>query len=250
MAATDVSLLAAGSEAAPVTYTIPATQEFQPKACSASFDGTGASGTFTPALVIRSDAGIVVARCVDTSQTTAAGGSVDASWFPHVAAGAAAASAALPAAYMSCFTPATIANGVTDHPVVWDNYDTSDASVFSWNGLGNVTCLSAGYYFWTVNLNADLDWPTTTTQPVTTFGFITGQQDPFISVQTFAMHPALDWQSSTVLFSQGAAFAYGSSMTAANGVFQQRVSNYTGGNFTYDSALATLWRMSDFKDIP
>lgn len=93
MAASDVSILAAGAEALPLTYTIPPTQAFQVKAASASFDGTGASGTFTPVLTIRNDAGLVVARCLDASQTTTAGGSVEPSWFPHVAAAAAASPA-------------------------------------------------------------------------------------------------------------------------------------------------------------
>lgn len=167
MAASDVSILAAGAEALPLTYTIPPTQAFQVKAASASFDGTGASGTFTPVLTIRNDAGLVVARCLDASQTTAAGGSVEPSWFPHVAHRSSAATGGLPVASIRQLggSPTTITSTVlpqytslqggvnavfaTTDPSVFDN---SSTTLFTGSPLFGIGVLAVGTYRYDWNM--------------------------------------------------------------------------------------------------
>lgn len=81
----DAQILATGSADAPEGYTVPNTVELIPKAVSAIFDGTGASGDFIPLLEIVSDGGIVVAQ--SPGSTVTAGGSVEQSWFPWLSGG-------------------------------------------------------------------------------------------------------------------------------------------------------------------
>lgn len=80
---------------APLSYTVPNTSELIPKAVSAVFDGTGASGQFAPLVEVISDGGIVVAQ--SKADTVAAGGSAEVSWFQGVS-GATSATATLPCA--------------------------------------------------------------------------------------------------------------------------------------------------------
>lgn len=79
----DATILAAGSATVPAGYTVPPTQQIQPKAVRAVLDGTGASGSYLAVLQVVSDSGIVIAEGVCTT-TIAAGASAQVSWFPHV----------------------------------------------------------------------------------------------------------------------------------------------------------------------
>jgi hypothetical protein len=80
----DVQVLAPGTSAAPLTYTVPGSQEILIKALSASFDGTAAAGSFIPAVRIIAPggkpAGVFIAN-----GTVSAGDSVYASWAPFLA---------------------------------------------------------------------------------------------------------------------------------------------------------------------
>lgn len=74
-----------GTVSAPADWNLPASLEITPKTAYAKFDGTSAAGPYLPCLRIISDAGIVAAEAVATTQV-AAGASVDASWFRGVGA--------------------------------------------------------------------------------------------------------------------------------------------------------------------
>jgi hypothetical protein len=84
-----------GTEPAPADYNIPAAAELLLKGAFAKFDGSGAAGAFVPLLRIISDAGSVSLEAPQ-DVTVAAGGSADASWFPHVGVSAAAATPSNP----------------------------------------------------------------------------------------------------------------------------------------------------------
>jgi hypothetical protein len=86
----DAALLAAGVVGTPFPYVIPGAQEIIPKAITASYDGTNAAGNFVPTLTILAPNGAIIASC-PVSAPVLAGGLVDVSWFPHVAAAAAGA---------------------------------------------------------------------------------------------------------------------------------------------------------------
>lgn len=80
----DVAIVASAVHSAPTDYTIPGAQELLPKAVSASMDGTAAASTWFPALQVLDPFGHVMFSAV-SGDSVAAGGSADASWFPHVA---------------------------------------------------------------------------------------------------------------------------------------------------------------------
>jgi len=78
---------------APTTYTVPNAAEIVPKAINATFDGTGASGSFAPTVEYVSDGGVVVAR-VPCQTTVAAGGSAEVTFAPFLRGGGGASSTA------------------------------------------------------------------------------------------------------------------------------------------------------------
>jgi hypothetical protein len=82
-----------GVEPAPADYKIPDSVELLLKGAYASFDGSGAGGSFVPLLRIISDAGSTSLEA-PADVTIAAGASADVSWFPRVAAAAASSGGA------------------------------------------------------------------------------------------------------------------------------------------------------------
>lgn len=80
----DVPIVNRATTTAPKNYTLPQSQEILLKAVSADIDGTGAAGTFLPALQMVSNNGDVMWTAIDSSQTIAAGGSASVTWFPGV----------------------------------------------------------------------------------------------------------------------------------------------------------------------
>jgi hypothetical protein len=89
VATDDTQRLVTGSEAAPASFEVPGNGQIRPKAIYATFDGSAAGAEFLPALKITSDAGELVGVYA-TDSSVAAGASADVSWFPHLAAAAAA----------------------------------------------------------------------------------------------------------------------------------------------------------------
>ena len=74
--------IAGGIGAAPQSYTVPNATEIVPRVVNATFDGSGAAGSFLPTLEIVSDGGVVIARC-PTASAVGAGGSAEVSFFPN-----------------------------------------------------------------------------------------------------------------------------------------------------------------------
>lgn len=78
-----------GQADAPEEYTVPNAVEIIPRAINATFDGTGASGSFLPTVEIVSDGGVVVAR-VPCQTTVAAGDTAEVTFAPFLRASSAA----------------------------------------------------------------------------------------------------------------------------------------------------------------
>ena len=136
MATDDTQRLVTGSADAPAQFTIPGNGQMQPKVIFASFDGTGASGAFLPTLKIISDGGEVVG-IFPCDTKVAAGASADVSWFPHVAAAAAAAGSGLPFASNYRRSSVTITADNNPHYISLQDgvgtgvFSTNSASVFA-----------------------------------------------------------------------------------------------------------------------
>lgn len=87
----DVALLAAGVEPTPFQYTVPGAQEIIPKTVRASFDGTGAAGSFVPTLELVAPNGFVLGS-YSAAAILPAGSKADVSWFPAGGGGVAVSS--------------------------------------------------------------------------------------------------------------------------------------------------------------
>lgn len=83
----DVPIVNRAMVTAPKDYVLPQGQEILLKAVRAEIDGTGAGGSYLPALQLISDAGDVMWTAVQTGNTIAAGGTQSVSWFPGVSGG-------------------------------------------------------------------------------------------------------------------------------------------------------------------
>jgi hypothetical protein len=88
----DISILQSAAAAVPTGYTIAGAQEIVLKSVTASFDGSGAGGSYVPAVQVVDPSGHIVGTFT-LQQTLAAGVSADISWFPGLA-GATSGSAA------------------------------------------------------------------------------------------------------------------------------------------------------------
>lgn len=84
--AIDEPILVAGQSPAPLSYSVPNAVELVLLAVNAIFDGTGAAGSFLPAVEIYSDGGILIARAI-ASQAVAAGSSAEVTFAPGLDAG-------------------------------------------------------------------------------------------------------------------------------------------------------------------
>ena len=82
----DISILDSSTAAAPKSYTVKGAQEIILRSVTGSYDGTGAAGSYIPAVQILDPAGFVVGTFV-ANTTLAAGASADVSWFPSVGGG-------------------------------------------------------------------------------------------------------------------------------------------------------------------
>lgn len=83
----DVPIVNRATITAPKDYTLPQSQEILLKSVRADIDGTGAAGSFLPALQLLSSDGLVMWTAVDTSSPQAAGVSASVTWFPGVKSG-------------------------------------------------------------------------------------------------------------------------------------------------------------------
>ena len=112
MATDDQQVLVVGQASAPASFTIPGNGQITPRAVYAHFDGTGAAGTFTPALKVISDGGKLVG-IYPTCNPVAAGASAEVSWFPGV----------------KCCPPAGVSPGVAIDEFYLDSTTTGISTV-------------------------------------------------------------------------------------------------------------------------
>lgn len=89
----DAIIRAKQVQTTPAGYTVPDAQEIVVRSVRAVIDGTGAASAFTPVLELLGPDGDIVWKAPGDT-TVAAGGSADVSWFPRVAAAAAASGGA------------------------------------------------------------------------------------------------------------------------------------------------------------
>ena len=111
MSAADTLIVRDGPVVAPLDYNQPAGSEIVPVCATASFDGTGAAGSFVPTLEIIAPDGHVVARC-PIGSSIAAGASADVTWFPGVAAAPASSGAGSGPAVLFDTTTSGVVNSV------------------------------------------------------------------------------------------------------------------------------------------
>ena len=151
-----------GSATAPAEWVLPASLQILLKNVYASFDGSGAAGSFVPALTIKSDSGHTVGT-YPCATTVAAGGSADVTWFPGVGGGGAGGDyiflseqvvandgdplgfSGIPQSYRHLVVELTGGTnggaGEADLLVAWNGY-----SDFGWAALESDTSGLNGYY--------------------------------------------------------------------------------------------------------
>lgn len=116
-----------GQESAPAGWTLPANLQLLLKQAYASFDGTGAAGSFQPCLEIVSDSGHTVGAY--TASTVAAGASADVTFFPRVAgSGTSGGGATGAVAYLTGSTSSIPSGGSAR--VGFTSFFTTDSTVF------------------------------------------------------------------------------------------------------------------------
>lgn len=123
------------------TYNVPGSVIITPYSVSVQIDGSGASGNFLPCLSFYSQTGQLIARCPAPQVT--AGASVEASWFPHVAAPAAASGGGIQydvdneGDWLYVGTTGTGAGSPFGRPIVF--YDFEGGGVFLRSGGSDVS---------------------------------------------------------------------------------------------------------------
>lgn len=128
----DAQIHPIGVAQVPADYTLPSSAEVLLKGVFAAFDGSGAASAYQPMFRLISDAGTVALESV-ADVTVAAGGSADASWFPHVGAGAASSATTAPVlAYGTNFNAQTVTHGTTANSA-FTSVHSSDTSQLSWS---------------------------------------------------------------------------------------------------------------------
>lgn len=151
----DKTILVAGTVPCPADWTVPATADLEPKIVKATFDGAAAAGSFLPALIVLSDAGLEVARVpVAAADVVAAGGSATVTWFPGGSVGGAGGAAG---AFVGCRVTQPLgqllaSSAPTD--MTWSavGFDTDGMTDLTHENH-RITCRTAGYYW--VGVSAD-----------------------------------------------------------------------------------------------
>ena len=150
----DQSILDTSVHTAPKGYQVTGAQQILIKSVTASFDGTGAGGSWVPALQILDPSGFVTGTYV-CGTTKAAGESADVSWFPWGGVSqAASGGSGLPAwySYRLDFTLGIVpsSDGGDTQPTItktaaWIMIQTEDGTQFSSGGtpLGFGTVIGA-----------------------------------------------------------------------------------------------------------
>lgn len=129
----DAQIHPTGTVSAPADYVLPKSAELLLKSVYAKYNGTAATGSFVPLIRIISDAGSVSDE-IPQDVTVAAGGSADATWFPHVAAGASTATGTTAVlASGTNINTQTVTHGTAALCSFATAVSTSDATKLSWS---------------------------------------------------------------------------------------------------------------------
>jgi hypothetical protein len=139
---------------APQSYGVPNATEIIPLAINATFDGTGAAGSFVPTVEIISDGGVVIAR-VPCQTTVAAGGSAECTFAPFLRAdsGGSMSGQQQLGVYHS---DAVTVSGSSNVVVSWV-YDAGDA-VLDLSAPTLPTVTSSGVWFVVCNFQGSGTW--------------------------------------------------------------------------------------------
>lgn len=135
----DSAILASQVQATPNGYTLPSGQELILKSVKASYDGTGAAGSFVPVLQVVAPGGAIIGE-YPLGQTLAAGASADISWFPGVTGAASTAASGIQfdtdneGGYLDITTNDTDGDGNGIHLT-----DASDGGILIEAGAGGIT---------------------------------------------------------------------------------------------------------------
>lgn len=153
---TDTPILDPAVAAAPKQYKVAGAQEIVLKGVTASFDGTGAAGSYVPAVQIIDPGGTVIGTYT-LNETLAAGASADVSWFPGIGVGSnTAAAKSLVATRIYKNFNQVIPSGV-DTKILLDKVDHDSNG---WADLTNhvINIPADGWYL----LGAGVGWSATT----------------------------------------------------------------------------------------
>ena len=127
----DLPIVIPDTAAAPKDYTLSGTQELALKTVRALIDGSGAASAFLPTLQLLDPNGHVMWEGA-TSDTVAAGGSADVSWFPGLGGGLGSGTTNAEWVTVSRTTSQTMLAGAND-TVIWTaaTLQSSDSTLFS-----------------------------------------------------------------------------------------------------------------------
>jgi hypothetical protein len=125
----DLPIVIPDTAVAPKDYTLSGTQELALKTVRALIDGSGAASAFLPTLQLLDPNGHVMWEGA-TSDTVAAGGSADVSWFPGLGGNSGASTTNAEWFLARRTTNQTMAPGVQD-TVRWSDLNSSDPTLFS-----------------------------------------------------------------------------------------------------------------------
>lgn len=142
-----------GTAAVPATWTLPPSLQLIVQSVYASYDGSGAAGSYIPTLEVISDAGDKVVS-VPQDASVAAGSSVEATWAPFLrsaTAGATPTVSGVPSALIFLHDSTFADTGFSLSTLNMDtaSFLTNDSSVFSAATVGGNGCIqiaAAGDY--------------------------------------------------------------------------------------------------------
>jgi hypothetical protein len=135
-------IFSAGPLPAPVVFTVAPLQVVQPASVFATFDGSGAGGSFLPCLTVRSKNGDILSRTFPQGVTLAPGDIADISYGPFLGVGASSSSAAAVVERISGTDLAVAANNVGAFTLA----HLSGAALLDYTTPTNPTILTAGIY--------------------------------------------------------------------------------------------------------
>lgn len=132
----DGAIVIPDTAAAPKDYTLTGAQEIALKSVRAVIDGSGSASAFLPTLQLLDPNGHVMWEGA-TSDTVAAGGSADVSWFPGLGLGGGSTTTNAQWFIARRTSNLTMAPGVLGN-LPWSDLTSSDSTLFSLSTVGGI----------------------------------------------------------------------------------------------------------------